>query len=429
MKGKNFAILTVTLGLIAFLVYVVVMGLPWFGGKHLLKAKDAIKYGLDLTGGVSATYIPEGNINATTDQLDAVAKIMRRRLDSKNYFDATVTTSQPNKTIIEIPNLTDPQQAIKELGNTVLLEFIDPQGQTPVAGQKFEGGQVVLSGTDIKNAKAVATQTGGWEISFEMATDEAQKRFADATERLAPTKSPIIITLSREVISAPRVQDRIDNKSAQITGSFDEKEARALAADINSGALPFNLKVVDTRYVGASLGKSALDISIKAGIIGFLLVALFMIVWYRVPGISAVIGLIAYIATLLFIFARWKTATLTLPGIAGIILSIGVAVDANVIIFERLKEELRNGKSLRAAIDAGFKRAWPAIRDANFTTIISSIVLYALGTGAIKGFALVLGMGVVLSMLSAILLVRLLVNTLYNLGVVNTRLYGFKEVK
>ena len=432
MKSKRLngiAFMTIAIALIAFLVYVVVAGLPWFNGKYILSAKKAIRYGLDLKGGVTITYMPEENVIPTQAQLDSVKGIMRNRLDSKGYLDANVTTSQANRIIVEIPNLKDPQAAVKELGQTALLELIDPEDQPTQEGELLLGGKTVLSGTDVVSATAVPQQNSDkWRVDFEI-TPDAQKRFTEATARLAPKNGVIAIALDRYVISAPTVSKTIDSNKAYIEGNFDDKGSKELASLINSGSLPFKLKPVSTQYVGASLGQNALDISIKAGIIGFLLVVLFMIFWYRLPGVAASIALVGYLTTVLLILARTDITTLTLPGIAGVILSIGVAVDANVIIFERIKEELRNGKSLRAAIDVGFSRAWPAIRDANFTTLISSGVLYFFGTGPIKGFAIVLFIGVIVSMLSAILLTRFLINQMYNLGFINTKLYGLKEGK
>lgn len=427
--------IAITLIIITFLMYIVIAGLPlpkglFKGGDVLLSAKQAIKYGLDLKGGVSITYMPEENVIPTADQIKTVINIMRTRLDAKGYTDANITSSQANRVIVEIPNLKDPQQAVKELGQTALLELIDPGEEKAIVGQPLTGGAVVLSGNEVISATAVLNpNTNKWEIDFEI-TPAAQKKFADATERLAQKSDGVIaITLDRVVISAPGVDEKIDSSKAQITGNFTQEEAKNLALLIQSGALPFKLQPVSTQYVGASLGQNALDISIKAGIIGFILVVLFMILMYRLPGLAASISLVGYIAAVLLILARTSITTLTLPGIAGVILSIGVAVDANVIIFERIKEELRGGKSLRAAIDAGYTRAWPAIRDANFTTIISSVVLAFFGTGPIKGFAYVLIIGVIVSMLSAILLTRFLMNQFYNLGFVNTKLYGIKEEK
>lgn len=435
-KTNAILFLTIAVALISFLGYVVVNGLPWFGGKYILNAKDAIKYGLDLRGGVTITYMPEGNYVPNQEQLNSVKSIMRSRLDAKGYLDANVTTSQSNRVIVEIPNLKDPQAAVKELGQTALLELIDTQGQQVSEGQFFTGGQVILSGTEVTKATAEPAQSGSnWIINFEM-SPEGQKKFAEATGRIAGTPNgAIAIALDKFVISAPSVSKKIDTNSAMIEGpNITQDYAINLANLISSGALPFKLKDVSSQYVGASLGQNALNISIMAGIIGFLIVVLFMISWYRVPGLAASIALVGYIGTVLFIMARpnlftGSKITLTLPGIAGIILSIGVAVDANVIIFERIKEELRSGKSLRAAIDAGFKRGWPAIRDANFTTIISSLVLFFLGTGPIKGFALTLIIGVLVSMISAILVTRFILNQFYNMGITKPSLYGVKEGK
>jgi protein-export membrane protein SecD len=430
MKRKGIIYFILTLLLIGFLGYVVVAGCPWFNGKVIRSAKDAIRYGLDLSGGVTITYMPDNSAAPTKDQLETVRKIMVSRLEAKNYFDANVTTSQSNRVIVEIPNLTDPQAAVKELGQTAMLEMIDVGNKDVKVGDILEGEQaVVVKGTEVTSATAAAASTSGqgWEINFTI-TPEAQKSFADATERLAPTKGRIAITLDRMVISAPQVDEKINSSSARISGSFDEASAKSLAQLINSGALPFKLKPVDTKYVGASLGKNALNVSILAGIISFAAISLFLLGRYRVPGLTAVIGLGAYLLTILFIYARTKI-TMTLPGIAGIILSLGVAVDANVIIFERIREELRSGKSLRAAIDNGFERAWSAIRDSNVTTLISAIILYIYGIGSIKGFAITLGIGVVVSVAYSMFLARFLTNQLYNMGVNNAKLYGLKEAK
>lgn len=435
MKAKGYAWLLACLALIGLLGYVIIMGMPL--GKDaagqpraLLPAIKAMTYGLDLRGGVTITYEPEAGVNPTLEQLETVKSIMLNRLSDKNYFDVNVTASKSKRIIVEIPDITDPQKAVAKLGQTALLQYIIPNSPEALADGFLtsDEGEVILSGTEITGAQAYSSPTTNqWEISFSI-TKEAQKKFADATAKLAPVKGTIAIALDGKVISNPTVSSRIDSESAQITGNFDEKGAKELANLIKSGALPFKLKVVSTEYVGASLGENALNISIRAGIIGMLIIMLFMIIVYRVPGLAAALALSAYVLTVVFILARTEI-TLTLPGIAGIILSMGIAVDANVIIFERLKEELKSGKTIKAAIATAFDRGWPAIRDSNITTIITSLSLIVIGTGPIKGFAWVLIIGIIVSMISAILLTRFILAQFYNIGFTKKTFYGAKGEK
>ena len=260
-------------------------------------------------------------------------------------------------------------------------------------------------------------------ISLEL-TDEGRDKFAEATGRLVGQN--IAIVMDNQPLSMPRVNERIDSNTCVITGEFTAEEARSLAANIKSGKLPFSLEQVEVRTVSATLGDEALSNALRAGIIGLILVMLFMLLIYRLQGLLADIALLSYLAIVFIILANVHV-NLTLPGIAGIILSVGMAVDANVVIFERVKEELRLGKTVRSAVDAGFNRALTAVIDSNITTIISAVILWVLGTGTIKGFGITLFIGVIVSMLSAIFVTKFLLKQMIGMNVKNLWLYGISK--
>lgn len=377
---------------------------------------DAISKGLDLVGGSSITYVAEPDENAENfdmaTALDTVESMLRQRLDTLGYTEATIAKMGTDRIRVEIPGIDDPEDALKKLGSTAKLEFLD------------SSGNVILEGKDVKEAVANYGQTSESSMGSQYYVsltfnDSGRQKFADATEEMAKlassSKNYIDIELDGENISRASVSYRIDSDSCMISGNFSKDEAVYLAELISSGQLPVVLREIELRYVGPTLGSEALASSIKAGLIGTLIVMLFMILVYRLPGLVSAIALVSYISIFAILIIVFKV-NLSLPGIAGIILTIGMAVDSNVVIYERIKEELNTGKSTRAAVKSGFGRAFSAILDSNVTTIIASIVLWYFGTGAVRGFAITLFIGVVVSLFTALCVTRVLLNSVTNMG-------------
>lgn len=371
--------------------------------------EDTISKGLDLVGGSSITFkaIPEEGADVNMDEaVEKAINIMRKRLDGMNQNEATVSKVGTDSIRIEIPGVTNPEDAVKTLGSTAKLVFQDSDGN------------VVVEGKDVKSAQAIYGQLNQnsvgseWYVSLEF-NEAARASFADATERMAAKKADgtnyIAIKLDEETISRPSVEQRIDDTNCVISGSFDEAGAKELATLISSGQLPVAFEEKELRSVGASLGSDALRSSLVAGLIGVILVMVYMILLYRLPGFISCLALVAYTAIFGVVLAATKI-TLSLPGIAGIILTVGMAVDSNVVIYERIKEELRTGKTLRASVQSGFNRAFTAILDANVTTLIASVVLWNFGTGSVQGFAKTLFIGVVISLFTALVVTRVLLN-------------------
>ncbi|MBQ2932429.1 MAG: protein translocase subunit SecD [Clostridia bacterium] len=413
---------TAIIAVIAALLFVALYGLDFTDSVRFpgILDPDGVVQGLDLKGG--SVIVFEAQVDDPTDeQMNTVANMMRTRLDGLGYSEATVTRQGVKKVRIEIPSVSDPEKAAESLGATAQLKFVDYQGNE------------VLNGSDVKTAAAQygpVDQMGTSQhfVSLTL-TPEGAKKFADATERVVVHgngNNYIAIMMDDLVVSAPRVKERIDSEECIISGEFDAETAKALAGNIRSGQLPFSLAQVELRAVSATLGDTALKTSLTAGLIGIILVILFMLLFYRLPGLMASIALLAYMATQGIILANLHV-NLTLPGIAGIILAIGMAVDANVVIFERIKEELRLGKTVRSAVDAGFNRALSAVVDSNITTIIAAVILMWLGTGTIKGFGTTLLIGVVVSMISAIFITRFLLKQMIGMNVKNLWLYGIKK--
>ena len=419
MVYKSFIKFFLSVLIIGFLAYVSLQGLYVFGINipSALDEHRGIRRGLDLTGGSVIVYEAETD-KVTDEDMSTVVDMLRDRLDMLGYFEATCTKQGEKRIRIEIPAIQDPEEAVKELGRTAELQFVDHEGN------------VVLSGKEVKEARARyerITENGPKEyhVALEF-TKEGTDKFAEATARikdLPEGQNYIAIKLDEEIKSQPRVSETITTSQAVISGEFDAESAGRLASFISAGRLPFSLKDVELRSVGPTLGEKALETSLLAAGIGILFVLLFMIIYYRVPGLVADIALISYIAIVAIIMAYFRV-NLSLPGIAGIILSIGMAVDANVIIFERLKEELRAGKTLKASIDAGFSRAFTSIIDANITTLIAAAVLWKFGTGPIKGFAVTLSIGILVSMFSAIVVTKFLIKQTVGMNIKNAKLYG-----
>ena len=430
MKGKNTLKFTLVILFTAILTFIAFKGfdLPNMTYK-LLSAGEAVRYGIDINGGVRIVLsAPEGRV-PTDSEMASVVSVITKRLDNKQVLDKTVVAEKATgRFIVEIPWKSgeakfDAQEAEKELGGTAKLTFyeLDDKGQ-PV-------GQPLVEGKDVKEATTEPDQkNGGMHVKLDFKTEGAQK-FEEATGRLAGKR--IGIFLDNMLISAPMVNERITGGNGIITmGGTDTKanlaEAKDLAETINAGALPFELKAIEKKSISPTLGKNALNVSLKAGAVALLLVWIFMIAFYRLPGILANIALLLH-TVIQILFIAYSGITLTLPGIAGIILTIGMGVDANVIIFERIKEELKNGKTLRAAIDVGFKRAFSAIFDANITTMISGVVLWEFGSGPVTSFAITLMLGVALSFFTAITASRILLKSVANVNIAKHRwLYGAK---
>lgn len=385
--------------------------------------EDGITQGLDLKGGTVIVYRAQTD-NPSDDDMDTVVSMLRTRLDGQGYTEATLTRQGIDKVRVELPDVQDAQQAVETLGATAQLTFLDPDGNEVMTGQDVKNATAEY-GQAGKNSSAGIATNNSYYISLEL-TDEGRDKFSEATGRLVG--QPIYIMMDNVVLSAPNVNERIDSNTCVITGDFEADEAKALASNIKSGQLPFSLEQVEVRTVSATLGSEALGNAVKAGIIGLILVMLFMLLVYRLQGLMADLALAGYIGVVFIILANLHI-NLTLPGIAGIILSIGMAVDANVVIFERIKEELRLGKTVRSAVDAGFKRALSAVVDSNVTTIISAVILWLLGTGTIKGFGITLLIGIVVSMLSAIFVTKFLLKQMIGMNVKNTWFYGVSNKK
>lgn len=410
---------------IAALLFVALYGLDFTDDARFpgILDPDGVIQGLDLKGG-SVIVFEAQEENPTDEQMDTVANMMITRLEGLGYTEATVTRQGSKKVRIEIPSMSDPDEAAKTLGATAQLQFVDHEGT------------VVLTGADVKTANAQygpLSELGSSEHYVELTlTEEGRTKFAEATGRVAALSSQnqnyIAIMMDELAVSVPRVNEKIDSENCVISGDFTAESAKALAGNIRSGQLPFSLSQVELRAVSATLGDTALKTSLIAGLIGIILVMLFMLLFYRLPGFLASIALAGYMAIIGIILAN-RHVNLTLPGIAGIILSIGMAVDANVIIFERIKEELKIGKTVRSAVDAGFNRALSAVIDSNITTIIAAVILIFLGTGTIKGFGVTLFIGVVVSMISAIFVTKFLLKQMIGMNVKNLWLYGINTKK
>ena len=409
-KGKSAAVLIVLALLAAVLCFTATMGI---GSGRKLSMHD-IKRGLDLSGGVSIVYQADKE-NVTDEEIRLATTLIQNRLDRKNWTEAEVSRQGNNRIRVEIPGVADAESAIEELGKTAQLTFMD------------ESGNVLLDGSMIEDAKkevgSVSSDSGSQPYVALKFNEEGKQKFADATKNNIGKR--ILIVMDNDVISAPTVNSEITDGEAMITGGFTGDSAQELADLIKEGAMPFDLSVMEMNNIGARLGANAIETSLKSAVVGVALVLLFMLLVYRVGGFAADWALVIYIGLELVALSLFHV-TLTLPGIAGIVLSVGMAVDANIVIFERVKEELVLGKSLRNALKAGFKRATPAILDGNVTTLIAAAVLFFLGSGTVKGFATTLMIGIVISMFTALFITRVIVNGLMYAGVQNPKYYGLR---
>lgn len=359
--------------------------------------------GLDLQGGTHLVYeLDTSKLNSKdiTDAGRSVINVIDRRINGLGVSEPSIQTAKigdKQSVIIELPGVSDVNEAINLIGKTAQLKF--QEGDE--SGASFKDTD--LTGANLKKAEVQFDQnTGDPQISIQF-DSEGTKKFAEITKR--NLEKPLAISLDDEIISAPTVQTAIENGQAVISGKFTIDEAKKLAVELNAGALPVPIKLVEQRNIGATLGNESVKKSLVAGLIGLVLVALFMIIYYKLPGFLSVLALIIYTLIVLAIF-KLIPVTLTLAGIAGFILSIGMAVDANILIFERTKEELNAGKTIGASIEEGFKRAWSSIRDSNISSLLTALILYYGTTGLVRGFAVTLAIGIIISLFTAITVSR-----------------------
>jgi len=437
------------------LLFAIYINLPESPGIHFagINRDFNTRLGLDLVGGVQALLEADVPASQTIDPNDmsVAVQIVDNRVNALGVSEAVVQPAGSNRIVVELPGETDPAQALATIKQTGLLEFVDmsalsdqqaaslmhtkintdwvPGGSQPsqnftpdisitptavptstitstIPIQSGPTFHTVMTGTDLKNVGVQTTQGGGYVVGFEL-TAEGTQIFKEFTS--SHIGQILGIVLDKEVISIPSINTAINEGKGVIEGRFTADEANILAVQLKYGSLPIPLKVVTSETVGPTLGQDSLSKSLVAGFIGMSVVILFMALYYRLPGIIADLALVCY-ALITYALFRSIPVTLTLPGIAGFVLSVGVAVDANVLIFERIKEELRTGRSLRQAIDLGWNRAWPSIRDSNFSTLITCVILFwfgnTFGASIVKGFSLTLAIGVMVSMFTAIVVTR-----------------------
>ena len=429
-KNRAIVVLLLTAIITVFLCYTAGVGI---GPTGTGSAKN-IKTGLDLSGGVSITYQAKDSNPSAEDMSDTVYKLQKRV--EQYSTEAQVYKEGNDRIAVEIPGVTDADAILNDLGKPGSLCFItaednDGNANFTSTGSGYalarsldeirEAGSVVLEGTDVKDAQGGAFQSDKnssreYAVSLTL-TDEGKTKFADATK--ANVGKQIAIVYDNQILSAPKVNEAITGGQAQITGMADVEEAQNLASYIRIGSLSIELEELRSSVVAAQLGEEAISTSVMAGLIGLI----FMIIMYRLPGVVAGVALILYTAIVLITLNAFDI-TLTLPGIAGIILGIGMAVDANVIIYARIQEEIAAGNSVRASIKAGFSKAFSAIFDGNITTLIASLVLMWLGSGTVKGFAYTLALGIVVSMFTALVVSRFVMNAFYAVGFHDEKLYG-----
>lgn len=440
-KNRGILVLVMTVLVTAFLIFTTAVG---FGPTGTGAAKN-IKTGLDLSGGVSITYETSKEKPKADEMQDTIYKLQKRVWQYST--EAQVYQEGENRIIVEIPGVNDANKILEELGKPGSLYFIahkDAQGNENYTYnaqiKEYElvktieeieaDGSIVLSGTDVKDAKAAVGQDdlkNNIHVVNLSLTKEGTKKFAEATKvAYEAGRDTIGIYYDGSFVSVPEVNAVIDNGSAQISGMKDAQEAENLASTIRIGGLKLELTELRSSVVAAQLGEEAISTSLVAAAIGLALIILFMIIVYRIPGLVSGIALVIYVCLDLIALNAFDL-TLTLQGIAGIILSIGMAVDANVIIYARIQEEIAAGKSVRSALQAGFKKAFSAIFDGNITTLIAAFVLNWLGSGTVKGFAQTLALGIVLSMFTALVVSRILMYAVYAVGVKNEKFYGMRK--
>ena len=391
-------------------------------GSFYLIFKEPIKLGLDLKGGVYAVLEAEPKEKGeviTNETMDSLIEVLDRRINGIGVAESVVQRTGTNRVIIELPGVKDTTEAIKVIGKTALLEFriLDKDGNL---------GETLLTGESLKKAQLGYGQLGEPQINFELKPEGAIK-FAKITRENIGNQ--LAIVLDGKVQTAPVIKSEIPGGSGSISGNYTAEEAKKTAMLLNSGSLPIKATIIETRTVGASLGDESIAASLVAAKVGILLIGIFMFIFYRIPGLVADLALMCF-GIITFGILKFIGATLTLPGIAGLILSAGMAVDANVIIFERVKEELSFGNAINSSIRLGFSKGFVAIFDSNITTLIITTILFVFGTGSVKGFAVTLTIGTLVSMFTAITVTRVFMDVLVNVfNVKNAKLFGLKGEK
>lgn len=424
-KKKGLLHLFIIIAIIGLCSYITLVGIT---SAHKGSAKN-IKLGLDLAGGVSITYEATKDNPTATEMKDTI-QMMQQRAEVYSTESSVVQVGD-NRIEIDIPGVADADEVLKSLGKEGSLDFVAEDDMKLDKKGNPQYTKTVCTGKHIKKAEAGTQQnevTKNKEYVVELSFNaKGTKLFADATKAAYPTKKKIYIVYDGKVLSDPNVQAEITDGKAVISGSFDTYDkAEELASMIRIGALSVELKEIQSQVVGAQLGQDAIQTSLLAGAIGFALVVIFMLVFYRLPGLAASIALVFYLV-LMLVALNGLNITLTLPGVAGIILNIGMAVDANVIIFTRIKEELAKGKSVQTSIKLGFEKALSAIVDGNVTTLIAAFVLYIKGSGTIRGFATTLAMGIILSMFTALYITKYILQAMYSLGVDDVKYFGVEK--
>ncbi len=466
MKKTGKLTFFIVVALIALFSLSAIVGLDYrFGDntKTMIKGIDDIRLGIDIKGGVDATFAPAGDFDASDEQLDAATEVIKTRLSSLGITDSEVySDSKSDRIIVRFPwqageTNFDPESAVKELGEMAELTFrMGTESTTDTTGKSAYTGEIVLQGSDVDSASVMSHQndeTMNQEIVVALdLKDTGVQKFADATQQAMNANVPIAIWMDDEQISAPSVNTVITDGSAVITGNFTYETAKKLADQINGGALPFKMETKSTNTISPTMGEGSLDAIMLAAAIAFAFIAVYMIVLYRLPGVVAVIALIGQITGSIAFVTGWfgfmNGSTLTIPGIAGIILAVGMGVDANIITGERIKEELKTGKSLDASIKIAYKRAFSAILDGNLTTVIIAVILmgafgvpssffskilnktifFAFGAtaeGFVYSFGFTLLAGVILNFVMGVFAARLMVTSLSKFNCFkNRKLYG-----
>lgn len=437
MNRRPYTTLIVVLFLIALALWInlnnTISIINPFNSQPIFTRNVETRLGLDLRGGLQALLEVPAGTTVTAQDLETAKTILESRVNALGVSEVNMQVAPPRRIVAEFPGIDNPEEVVASVKQTGMLEFVDfgdnpladgtviktdqgnPGSATPVTDTTTPAANrvyhTVMTGTALQTVNVQPSSKGGYEIAFSLKSDSS-KLFSDFTRD--NVKKYLAIVLDKKVISAPRIDSQISDGSGVITGSYTQQSANTFAVQLRYGSLPVPVQVVESRTVGPTLGAESVRKSVLAGAIGLGVVILFMLLYYRIPGFIADLALVTYALLSLALF-KLIPVVLTLPGIAGFILSIGMAVDANILIFERLKEELRSGKTLRQAIDLGWQRAWPSIRDSNSSTLITCAILYifgnTFGASMVKGFSLTLALGVIVSLFTAIIVTRTYLHT------------------